>query len=327
MRRRLERFARRLWYGGRPSPVWLGLSRLYRLGLGAKWGRPTERPPCPVIVVGNLTVGGTGKTPVVMALARSLLQAGLKPAIISRGYGGRPGRAVVRVRPGDDPGRVGDEPALMAASLDVPVWIARRRRLALEAALSAGAEVVIADDGLQHRDLARSLEIVVVDGGLGLGNSRLLPAGPLRCPVERLEQVDHVLLRAPCSAPDLPAGEVFELRPMALTGLHDRLRREPTSSSGQSVTAVCGIGHPEQFQALLERLGMRVELKAFSDHHRYRGSDLAGLARPIITTAKDAVKLRALEPIQTGVEVLEVEAALPVGLVDAVVGHVREFRP
>ena len=326
MRRKLERYAQRLWYRERPGRFWMGLSQLYRLGLGSNWQRPNERPPCPVIVVGNLSVGGTGKTPVVMALVRHLLDAGLKPAIISRGYGGQPDRPALRVEPGDDPRRVGDEPALMAASLKVPVWVARRRRLALQAAVAAGAELVIADDGLQHRGLPRSFEIVLIDGERGLGNGHLLPAGPLRCPAERLAQADRVLLRAPCTASGLPAGLVFELRVLGLTRLDSGKRSLPTSRSGQTVTAVCGIGHPGQFATLLESLGMQVDLQAFPDHHSYRNSDLAGMARPIITTAKDAVKLRVLTPVPTGVEVLEIDAALPAELLDAVVSHVREFK-
>jgi len=327
VRQLLERYFQGLWYGERSFRLWSPFSRLYRLGLGSGWRRPCERPPCPVIVVGNLTVGGTGKTPVVMAVARHLLRCGLKPAIISRGYGGSPGRCPARVDKDADPRRVGDEPALMAASVGVPVWVARRRRLALDAAHAAGADVVISDDGLQHRDLPRSFEIVVIDGQRGLGNGLLLPAGPLRCPVERLAQADGVLLRRPCSAADLPPGRVFELQALALSSLDGRERRAPTSRSGQAVTAVCGIGHPGQFAAQLKALGMRVELRAFPDHHRYRRADLAGLAEPIITTAKDAVKLRRLTPLPSGVEVLEVEARLPDALVDELVSHVREFQP
>lgn len=327
MRRRLECYAKQLWTTQRPPLLWRGLSRVYRHALGSHWKRPAERPPCPVIVVGNLTVGGTGKTPVVMALARHLLGAGLQPAIISRGYRGRPGRAVRRVEPGDDPQLVGDEPALIAASLDVPVWIARRRRLALNAALEHGADVVIADDGLQHRDLPRSFEIVVIDGQRGLGNGWLLPAGPLRGPPERLGQAERILIKAPVTARDLPSGSVFELRPLALAALADGRRGPPDGLAGRAVSALCGIGHPAQFVSLLEALGMRVDLHAFPDHHAYRLVDLDGIDEPIVTTAKDAVKLRALGSLPVSIEVLEVEAALPAELVAGVVDHVRKFRP
>ena len=327
MRHRLESFARRLWSTQRPPALLRGLSRLYRYALGSNWQRPAERPACPVIVVGNLTVGGTGKTPVVMALARHLLGAGHKPAIISRGYRGKSGRSVRRVEPGDDPRQVGDEPALMAASLEVPVWIARRRSLALQAALEHGADVVIADDGLQHRDLPRSFEIVVVDGRRGLGNGCLLPAGPLRGPPERLEQADRILIKGPRTAPDLPSGPSFELRALALVSLADGSRRPPDSLAGRQVSALCGIGHPDQFASLLEKLDMRVELHAFPDHHDYRLSELDGIDGPIVTTAKDAVKLKTLGSLPVAVEVLEVEAALPAGLIADLVDHVRKFRP
>ena len=327
MRRLLENYAARLWLKEQPPLVWRSLSRIYRLALGKKWQRPDERPSRPVIVVGNLTVGGTGKTPVVMALARQLSSAGYQPAVISRGYGGRPGQDLLRVQPGDDPRRVGDEPALMASSLQVPVWIARRRRLALEAAIESGADAVIADDGLQHADLPRSFEIVVIDGQRGLGNGWLLPAGPLRGPLERLKQADRILIKAPRTATALPQGGSFELRARALVGLADGRRRDPGHLAGRRVSAVCGIGQPAQFAALLEGLGMQVDLHAFPDHHDYCLSDLDGISGPVVTTAKDAVKLKRLGTLPVPVEVLEIEAVLPSELSADVVDHVRKFQP
>ncbi|MGY6555068.1 MAG: tetraacyldisaccharide 4'-kinase, partial [Wenzhouxiangella sp.] len=277
-------------------------------------------------VVGNLSVGGTGKTPVVMALAQHLLDSGFKPAVISRGYGGHVGRGPEQVEPPVDPSHVGDEPALIASALDVPVWVGSRRRWALEAAVAAGADVVIADDGLQHRQLPRSFELVVVDGLRGFGNGRLLPAGPLRCPIQRLAEADRVLLRGPCTGPDLPAGIPFRLKPLALRDLTGKQPQPPDSLAGQSVSAVCGIGHPEQFAGQLEALGMQVELHAFPDHHRYACADLLKLPRPIVTTAKDAIKLRRLEPVPAGIHVLDVAAELPLALLQDLVEHVREFQ-
>lgn len=326
VRQIIERYAQGLWYRARPARGWTMLSWLYAKALGSRWRRPDERPGCPVIVVGNLTVGGTGKTPVVLALVRHLLAAGLRPAVISRGYGGKLRGEPERVGSEADPDHVGDEPALIANSLSVPVWVGAHRRLALEAAQAAGADVVISDDGLQHRDLPRSFEIVVVDGARGFGNGQLLPAGPLRCPPERLAQVDAVLLRAPCSAANLPPGRAFKLEPVRLHDLATDQDQAPVNLDGQTVTAVCGIGHPEQFAAQLEALGMRVRLRSFPDHHRYMAGDLERLRRPIVTTSKDAVKLRRLQPPPHGVQVLEVEAVLPAALLADLVSHVREFQ-
>ncbi len=325
LRGALEDYAGRLWYGAPKPTPWLALSALYRLLLGARWRRPGAAPGCPVIVVGNLTVGGTGKTPVVMALVRALQQAGHRVAVISRGYGGRVRCGPERVERDADPWRVGDEPALLASSLQAPVWIGRQRDQALAAALAQGAEVVVADDGLQHRALARSFEIVVVDGQRGFGNGRLLPAGPLRGPIERLKQADQLLVRAPRRLAGLPPGPEFTLEPLSLLALDGR-RRAPDSLAGQTVTAVCGIAHPAQFKAQLEALGMRVDLRAFPDHYRFRAADLDGLSGPIVTTAKDAVKLRCLERLPGSIEVLEIEAMLPPELIAAVLAHVREFQ-
>ena len=325
MRQVMERYARELWYGRRSARGWVVFSWLYRKAIGSRWHRPRQRPPVPVIVVGNLSVGGTGKTPVVIALARHLMESGLRPAVISRGYGGTVGRGPERVDALADPARVGDEPVLVASTLDLPVWVGSRRRLTLDAAVAAGAEVVIADDGLQHRELPRSFEVIVVDGARGFGNGQLLPAGPLRCPVDRLSEADRVLLRGPCTRVELPPGIPFALRPLALRVLSGTQSAAPDSLAGQSVSAVCGIGHPEQFAAQLEALGMQVALHAFPDHHRYRTTDLLNLAGPIVTTAKDAIKLRLLDPQPEGVHVLEVEAALPSVLLQDLVEHVREF--
>lgn len=326
MRGALERYAQRRWYcGRRPGLLWRGLAGLYRLVLARRWQRPGGIPPCAVVVVGNLTVGGTGKTPVVAALAAALAAAGWKPAIVSRGYGGRGHGRPRCIGPDADPVEVGDEPAMLAALGGAPVWVCSQRRLALEEALAAGADVVIADDGLQHAALPRSFEILVIDGERGLGNGWLLPAGPLRSPPARLGQVDAVLLRGPVLRPDGPAGLPFKLEPTTLAELGGQGRCAPDSLSGQAVSAVCGIGNPDQFARQLEGLGMQVSLYPFPDHYRYRVDDLEALPRPIVTTAKDAVKLRRLEGVSAGIHVLEVRAVLPPELIARVLEHVREF--
>lgn len=325
MRGALERYAQRLWYFQRkPGVLWRILSGLHRLLLGERWRRPKQNPPGPVVVVGNLTAGGTGKTPVVAALVDRLRAEGLKPAILSRGYGGRSGRRARLVGADADPFEVGDEPVMLASLTGCPVWVCRRRKLALDAALAAGADVVVADDGLQHAALPRSFEIAVIDGERGLGNGWLLPAGPLRSPKARLEEVDRVLVRGPVRSDD-GCGEPFELQATGLVALDGTGRRAADSLSNRAVSAVCGIGHPEQFARQLESLGMRVRLFRFPDHHRYRRADLEEIPRPVVTTAKDAVKLRRLDGLSGDIHVLELRAVLPATVTESVLDHVREF--
>lgn len=326
MRARLERYANRLWYQTDDPPwPWRALSGMYRQLLGSRWRRPTARPPIPVVVVGNLAVGGSGKTPAAIALTRHLAGLGLKTSIISRGHGrARSGKDPVRVGPDSDPGRCGDEPVLIAQQTGLPVWICRDRGAALEAAVAAGAEVVVSDDGLQHRQLARSFEIALVDGRRGFGNGRLLPAGPLRQPVARLEQVDVVLFRGP-RPPGAGAGLQFHLQPQALVRMADGARLAPEALSGNSVSAVCGIADPVQFVRSLEALGQLPTLCAFPDHHRFTDADLDGIPPPIVTTAKDAVKLRRLNRVPQPLYVLEINAVLPQTLLEMVTAHVQQF--
>ncbi len=319
----IERRLNALWYGSGDPPLLLrGMSRLYRLALGRRWHRPAARPPIPVIVVGNLTAGGTGKTPVVIALARHLAGLGQPVAVISRGYGAAAARVVIRVDADSDPARSGDEPVLIARRAQVPVYVARRRDAALARAVAEGARIVISDDGLQHARLARSLELCVVDGQRGLGNGWLLPAGPLRQPVERLEAVDQVLIKG--AGWTRPGGLQFELVPEALQRLDGGRSRPPEALSGQAVDALCAIANPRAFAATLEQLGMQTRLHAFPDHHAFRVDDLRGLAGPIVTTAKDAVKLERLSTGQA-IDVLHVGARLPDPVIGQVERHVREF--
>lgn len=330
MRARLERYANHLWYETPcPPRFWRMLSALHGRVLGSSWQRPDGHPPVPVIVVGNLAVGGSGKTPTVIALARYLTGVGLQTAVISRGYGGDRGAGLgkrpVRVNPESDPGVCGDEPVLIAQQSAVEVWVCRDRRAAMDAAVAAGAGVIVSDDGLQHRRLARSFEIVLIDGRRRFGNGWLLPAGPLRQPLKRLGQVDAVLFRGPDE--QIAATEqYFELRPEALVRLDDDARLAPDALAGSAVSAVAGIAHPGQFVRSLEALGQQPTLHAFPDHHAFVAGDLEGIPAPIVTTAKDAVKLRRLKPRPTGIHVLEVSAALPEVLLQTVAAHVQQFR-
>ena len=328
MRAALEGYANRLWYQHR-RPPWLlrALARVHETLWRHRWKRPGEQPPVPVVVVGNLSVGGGGKTPVVITLARELAAAGRRPAILCRGYRRQSSVPVQQVASDADPAQVGDESVLLAQATGLPVWVGRQRQLALEAAIQAGAEVVISDDGLQHRHLPRSLEIVVIDGQRGFGNGWLLPAGPLRQPVDRLQSADIVLRRGKARDAGLP-GQSIEMTPQALVRLADGQRFSLVHFGRREVDVVCGIANPDQFAATLRALGLKPRLRAFPDHHPYTAADLAGLAGPILTTAKDAVKLARLAPELSLDEifVLEISAQLPPDVTRRVIDHVQQFR-
>jgi tetraacyldisaccharide 4'-kinase len=257
---------------------------------------PSQRLPVPVVVVGNITVGGVGKTPLTCALAQWLAGRGYRPGIVSRGYGGsaRVARAVVA---GDDPRIVGDEP-LLYATLGFPVWIGRDRVAAARGLLAAHADcnVILADDGLQHYALARTMEIAVIDTTRGFGNGLLLPAGPLREPVARLREVDAVVRLVPRDVARPPAADgrdtLMAHEPMPWRNLVDAVRvADPQAWAGRDVHAVCGTGNPQRFFDMVRALGIVATEHAFPDHHPYSQSDLAfPHAAAILMTQKDAVK-------------------------------------
>lgn len=295
----MRNWLERRWYAQTPPPRFLRpLAALYGAvaqGVAARRKRQAVRLPAPVIVVGNLVLGGTGKTPFVMWLVETLRARGRKPGVVSRGYGGRTGRDPLRVTQHTDPARCGDEPALLARRLGVPVAVAPDRVAAARLLLDSGAaDVIVADDGLQHYRLARDLEICVVDGARGLGNGALLPAGPLREPPARLSEVNFVVVNgggwrtalAPCVDLHLRLNEAVSLR--------DGERRPLARFAGRRVHAVAGIGHPPRFFAALRAAGLQPIEHPFADHHRYAAADLAyddGL--PVLMTEKDAVKCLA----------------------------------
>lgn len=299
-----------------------GLRRLaYRKGL-----LPVARLAVPVIVVGNITVGGTGKTPLTLWLVHALKAAGYRPGIVSRGYGGRQ-RGPLVVTPTSDPAEVGDEPLMLAQRAQVPVYIGRRRPAAARALLKAHPEtdVIVADDGLQHYALGRDLEIAVVDGVRRFGNGRLLPAGPLREPPSRLDTVDAVVVnggradwlrvKSPVYTMRLEPVRLWRLgAPEEVRGL-DWLR-------GRQLNAIAGIGHPERFFDLLRELGADVTPHPFPDHYLFRLQDLP--VGTVVMTAKDAVKCAAFARADDWV--LEVDAVVDPALQTFILNRLARTR-
>lgn len=307
------------WYGKGRAPWWtMPLSWLYggvaslRRRLYRRGWLASVRLPVPVLVVGNLSVGGTGKTPLTIALAEALRERGFRPGVVSRGYGGTE-RGPARLGEQPDPARFGDEPCLIRAD-GTPVAVGRDRPAAARLLIDAGCDVVIADDGLQHYRLCRDVEICVINGSRRFGNRRLLPAGPLREPLARLVGVDFRV----CNGGHAEAGEV----PMRLEGgmaraLGDGAVRPLDAFRGQRVHAVAGIGHPMRFFDDLRARGIEVVAHPFPDHHAYAAGDLDfGDDAPVLMTEKDAVKCAAFAPPQAWA--VPVRAVLPEAFFDAV---------
>ncbi len=285
------------------SVLFTGLVALRRL-LYRSGALAVTRLPVPVIVVGNISVGGTGKTPLVIWLAHLLRERGYRPGVVCRGYGGSahgPQRATL----GSDPREVGDEATLLARRCACPVWIGARRAAAAHALLAAHPEcnVLISDDGLQHYALARDVEIAVIDGARGFGNGMLLPAGPLREPQRRLARCDALVVNGAAlfRRDALPSG--VPQYDMTLQGriFYDLLR--PAQQAGperfarQRVHGVAAIGNPHHFFNHLRELGLSFTAHPFPDHHAFRASDLAFTdADAVLMTEKDAVKCEAFSP-------------------------------
>ncbi|MBS0580959.1 MAG: tetraacyldisaccharide 4'-kinase [Proteobacteria bacterium] len=247
------------------------------------------------IVIGNLTVGGTGKTPLTLWLAAALGGRGLKVGILSRGYGGS-ARGVTRVAAGASWRTVGDEPLLLALRSGCATVVARDRAAGAAALAADGVDVILADDGLQHLRLARDCQLVVVDGRRGFGNGRLLPAGPLREPLAQLDRVDLVIVNGAAEHPSLAGLPATRTLAMQLTAtqalaLNGGGSRALAAFRGERVHAVAGIGNPARFFATLRAHGIEVLEHPFPDHHPLSLEDLAfGDAAPVLMTEKDAVK-------------------------------------
>lgn len=289
----------RIWSG--ESPLWRlllplswlyglvsGLIRLsYRLGLKKAW-----RAPVPVAVVGNLTAGGNGKTPVVIWLVEQLQQRGIRVGVVSRGYGGKAASYPLLLSNDTSTAEAGDEPVLIFQRTGAPVAVSPARREAVQALLHAhDLQLIITDDGLQHYKLARDKEIVVIDGERRFGNGWWLPAGPMRERASRLRSVDAIIVNGGIAQ----AGEIpMQLRPGLAVNLRSGERRDVASFD--NVVAMAGIGHPPRFFATLESCGvLPVKTVALADHQALTQTSVSALVNPqqtLLMTEKDAVKCR-----------------------------------
>jgi len=291
----------RAWYEGHPALVLLTpLEALYRRVVIAKRRRFVSgaidryEAPVPVIVVGNITVGGTGKTPLILWLIEHCQRRGLKVGVVSRGYGAKPPLYPWRVTSQNTAAEAGDEPLLIAQRTGVPVVIDPDRSRAVRKLLELEPlDLILSDDGLQHYQLGRDLELVLIDAARGLGNQRCLPAGPLREPCDRLESVDAVLINGALA--DSSSGFAFSLKPSQLIDLATgQARSLDHFPPGQRMHAVAGIGNPQRFFATLEALHWRPVPHPFADHARYSLEQLSFSPElPLVMTEKDAVKCRA----------------------------------
>jgi tetraacyldisaccharide 4'-kinase len=285
----------RRWYS--PHPIWflIPLAWLFwllsslRRGAYALGFLPSVTLPVPVIVVGNITVGGTGKTPFVIWLARELRKRGHRPGIVTRGYGGKTDTPR-RAESDSDPSLVGDEALLLARHSGAPVATGSDR-IAAASLLPRDVDVILSDDGLQHHRLVRQHEIVLLDGSRGLGNGWLLPAGPLRETESRLDAAQVVIKLSPGGSFTWPDALRMRLKADTVVSVKDGKRRALGSFAGQKVHALAGIGNPRQFFATLEAAGLHVDGRALPDHAVPGAADLEfGDDLPVFMTEKDAVK-------------------------------------
>ena len=335
-----EQFANRLWYGRHwlrfllwpLSILFIAAAAARRVGYRSGLLR-SFRAPVPVIIVGNLTVGGTGKTPIVIWLAQALVADGFAPAILSRGYGAESaGNCTRRVSAESTPQMVGDEPLLLARKSQVPVFVDTDRGRAAAEAVANGADVLISDDGLQHYALQRDFELVIVDGERGFGNGMRLPAGPLRESPSRLQQVERVLVNGGPEHslrvldPFRDKTSPFQLVGQDLVRVDESERRPLSSLRDEPTTAIAGIGNPERFFAALRRAGLDPATVAIPDHAPLTQSELQGMTGTIVMTEKDAVKCREIADERCWYLPVEVSMQDNSGWLDDLVSRIRQKR-
>ncbi|PKH24278.1 tetraacyldisaccharide 4'-kinase [Enterobacterales bacterium CwR94] len=289
----------------------------YRLGWRKQW-----KAPVPVVVVGNLTAGGNGKTPVVIWLVEQLQARGLRVGVVSRGYGGKSAHYPLVLDAHTRAEQAGDEPVLIFQRTGAPVAVAPKRVDAVKALLAQSAvDIIVTDDGLQHYALARDIEIVVVDGVRRFGNGWWLPAGPMRERAARLKQVDAVIVNGgEAQGDEIP----MQLQPSQFVNLVDGQKVDAGTFSG--AVAMAGIGHPPRFFATLENMGIKLAQRiVFADHQPYQQNQLVALtphAEPLLMTEKDAVKCRAFA--HKNWWFLPVDAVMPEPQASALLSHVMQ---
>lgn len=340
--RRLEALLTRHWW--QPGLTWLArllqpLAALHGLLLKRRRARaqPPAAPPVPVVVVGNLTVGGAGKTPVVMALVQALQAAGWHPGVVSRGYGREEGAGAaptLEVQPDSLPRQVGDEPLLVRRRTGVPVVVARRRVQAVQqlCRLHPQVDVIVSDDGLQHRALGRALEIIVFDER-GVGNGLLLPAGPLREPVPHQLTAKMRMLHSGQQPPAwLPSTAVQRhlgpALPLQAWWQGDATQAQPLATlQGRPLLALAGLAAPEKFFAMLQAAGLQIIGFPQPDHARYDTAPWPSGTADVITTEKDAVKLPPALAERTRVWVVGLDLVLPAHWVTGVIAELSSAAP
>lgn len=292
------------WYQRRPSWRWApltvpltglyaGVSALRRMAYQRQW-LAAEDASVPVLVVGNISIGGTGKTPFTLWLVQQLVAQGYRPGIVSRGYGGKRSEDMLRVTADTSVQQVGDEPAMLFQRLQCPVMVGSDRPAVIRALLAdSDCNVIVTDDGLQHYRMSRDIEFAVVDGRRGLGNAYLLPLGPLREPRHRLQTVDVVVSNGHPEHASLAglAPAVMQLEPQLAVNLLTQERRDLQAFT--EVVAMAGIGHPQRFFNTLSGLGLAVTPQAMPDHHAYCAEDIPQ-HMSVLMTEKDAVKCAPL---------------------------------
>jgi tetraacyldisaccharide 4'-kinase len=316
--------------------AWLfsGLSALRRRYLQNKF--QGQAYTAPVIIVGNISVGGSGKTPLIIALVKALKARGYSPGVVSRGYSGNAVQYPLSVTPGSAVSESGDEPLLIATLASCPVVVDANRPVAVDYLLNHfDCDLVLSDDGLQHYALHRDIELIVVDGQRGLGNRRRLPAGPLREAPERLAEADLVIVNG-CSEPDtaFKGSQQMNIRPTQFRHLQSGRRQsiddwlQSLTDGDRQVHAAAAIGNPQRFADTLSVMGLRVNLHSFDDHQTLSLDDLCFTDNlPVIVTAKDAIKLAALNLEQEGaaanIWVLDIEAEIDSALIDKIIIKIK----
>ncbi|MGF1723244.1 tetraacyldisaccharide 4'-kinase [Photobacterium nomapromontoriensis] len=324
----------KIWFESHPlgwllKPLLWPLSKLFgvisrrRRAQYQSGKKAVHRASVPVVVVGNITAGGNGKTPVVIWLVEQLKAAGLKPGVVSRGYGAKAPYYPYRIDAQSTTLEAGDEPLLIYRRTGVPVAVSPKRADAV-ALLEPDVDVIITDDGLQHYALARDIEIVVIDGQRRFGNQQLIPLGPLRESCQRLEEVDFLI----CNGGKAMSGEIpMYLAPSALVNLHTGERCEAMSLTGD-IVAMAGIGHPPRFFNTLDTLGLKPVLcQPFADHKAFSEQELQQLSdkgQHLVMTEKDAVKCHTFA--QPNWWYLPVDAVLPTDQAESLINRIMKVK-